>query len=133
YRIKDDRTWSMLGTFPAEQVTALLRDSSGSVVLATPNPAKVHLLQATPAASGTLVSKVQDTETVSSWGRLRWQGRPPPGTRARARSRGRTSSRAALRVLVHSRSGNRSSPDSTWSDWSPAYPHAEGEPVVSER
>lgn len=117
YRVKDDRTWSMLGTFPAEQVTALLRDASGAVVLATSNPAKIHVVQAAPATTGSFVSKAQDTETVSSWGRIRWQAAVPSGTR----------------VTVFSRSGNTASPDSTWSDWSPAYTHAEGEAVSSER
>lgn len=117
YRIKDDRTWSMVATFPAEQVTALRRDGSGAVVLATSNPARVHVLEAAPGTSGTLVSKVQDTETVSSWGRIRWRAAVPPGTR----------------VALHSRSGNTGTPDSTWSDWSPAYTRPDGDSVVSER
>ena len=29
----------------------------------------------------TFTSKVRDTETVSSWGRLRWEGQVPEGTR----------------------------------------------------
>jgi len=117
YRVKDDRSWSMLGSFPAEQVTALLRDPGGAVVLATSNPAKVHTLQAAPGTVGTFVSKAQDTETVSSWGRIRWQASAPAGTR----------------ITVLSRSGNTANPDATWSDWSPAYTRAEGEPVNSER
>jgi hypothetical protein len=36
-------------------------------------------------------------------------------------------------VLVYTRSGNTAAPDSTWSDWSPAYTHADGEAVSSER
>lgn len=117
YRIRDDRTWSMLATFPAEQVTALQRDAEGAVVLATSNPAKVHVLGGAPGTSGTFVSKVRDTETVSSWGRIRWQATAPPGSR----------------VVLHSRSGNTGTPDSTWSDWSPAYLRPEGEAVTSER
>ena len=117
YRIKDDRTWSMLAAFPAEQVTALHADAGGAVVLATSNPAKVHVLQPAAGTSGTFVSKVQDTDTVSSWGRIRWQANAPAGTR----------------VLLYSRSGNTGTPDSTWSDWSAAYTHADGDAVSSER
>jgi hypothetical protein len=117
YRVKDDRTWSMLGSFPAEQVTALLRETGGTVLLATSNPAKVHSLQGVPGTVGTFVSKAQDTDTVSSWGRIRWQAAAPPGTR----------------ITVLSRSGNTANPDATWSDWSAAYTRAEGEPVTSER
>jgi sugar lactone lactonase YvrE len=117
YRIKDDRTWTMLATFPAEQVTALQADAGGAVVLATSNPAKVHVLQPASGTTGTFTSKVQDTDTVSSWGRIRWQATVPAGTR----------------VLVYSRSGNTGTPDTTWSDWSAAYTHAEGDAVSSER
>ena len=38
--------------------------------LVTSNPARVFALDATLATEGTFVSKVKDTETVSSWGRL---------------------------------------------------------------
>jgi sugar lactone lactonase YvrE len=117
YRIKDDRTWSMVATVPAEQVTALRGDSGGAVVLGTSNPARVHVLEPALGTSGTFVSKVQDTDTVSSWGRIRWQAAAPEGTR----------------VVLYSRSGNTGTPDSTWSDWSSAYTHSEGDPVSSER
>jgi hypothetical protein len=117
YRIKDDRTWSMVATFPAEQVTALYADTAGAVVLATSNPARVHILEPAPGITGTFVSKVQDTDTVSSWGRIRWQATAPAGTR----------------VLLYTRSGNTGTPDTTWSDWSPAYANANGDPVASER
>jgi sugar lactone lactonase YvrE len=117
YRIRDDRTWSMVAAFPAEQVTAMQRQPDGTVVIATSNPAKVHALEAAPGASGTFISKVQDTDTVSSWGRIRWQASVPAGAR----------------IVMHTRSGNTGTPDSTWSDWSPAYSRSDGDTVVSER
>lgn len=116
YRLRDDRSWAMVATLPAEQVTALGRDGD-AVVAATSNPGRVHVLDARLAASGTFVSKVKDTETVSTWGRLRWDATVPAGTR----------------VEVQTRSGNTSSPDTTWTDWSAAYTRAAGDPVTSER
>ncbi|MET0552320.1 MAG: hypothetical protein ABW221_04740, partial [Vicinamibacteria bacterium] len=116
YRIRDDRTWAMVATLPAEQVTALGRDGD-AVIASTSNPGRVHALDARLAASGTFVSKVRDTETVSTWGRLRWDATVPAGTR----------------VEVQTRSGNTSSPDATWTDWSAAYTRAAGDPVTSER
>ena len=68
YRVGDDGRWALVATLPAEQVTALARTSSGGVVLVTANPARVFSLDATLAAEGTFLSKVKDTETVSSWG-----------------------------------------------------------------
>ncbi len=79
YRIHDDRTWTMLASFPAEQVTSLLRTASGAVYLATSNPGRIHALEAGPAPAGSFVSKVKDTETISTWGRVRWEGVTPPG------------------------------------------------------
>jgi hypothetical protein len=117
YRIHDDRTWTMLASFPAEQITSLIRTASGAVFLATSNPGRIHALEATPAPKGTFTSKVKDTETVSTWGRVSWEGVAAPGTR----------------VEVTSRSGNTGTPDKTWTEWSKPYMRAEGEPVSSER
>ena len=50
------------------------------LVLASANPGKVHALGATPGTRGTFTSKPKDTDTVSSWGRLRWVGTVPTGT-----------------------------------------------------
>jgi sugar lactone lactonase YvrE len=117
YEIRDDRTWSMLLALPAEQVTALARRPGGGAVGATSNPGKVHSLEATPGSRGTFTSKVRDAETVSVWGRLRWEADVPSGSE----------------VQVQTRSGNTGNPDSTWTDWSTPYGHSEGDPVTSER
>jgi sugar lactone lactonase YvrE len=117
YRVHDDRTWTMLATFPAEQVTSLLRTPDGRVYAATSNPGRVHTLEAEPARSGSFVSGVKDTETVSTWGRVRWDAVTPAGTR----------------VEVMSRSGNTSVPDATWTAWSSPYLQAQGEPIASEK
>ena len=117
YRVHDDRTWTMLATFPAEQVTSLLRSEGGRVYVATSNPGRVHTLEPEPARSGSFVSKVKDTETVSTWGRVRWDAVAPAGTR----------------VEVLSRSGNTSAPDATWTSWSAPYVRPLGEPIASEK
>jgi outer membrane protein assembly factor BamB len=117
YSLRDDRSWSMLSAYSAEQITALARGSAGALVLASSNPGRVYALDAAAGTKGTFVSKVKDTETVSSWGRLRWQATVPAGAA----------------VEVQTRSGNTTSPDATWSDWSPPYARKEGEAVTSER
>ena len=116
YRVADDGRWVLVATLPAEQVTALARAPSAGVALVTANPARVFSLDATLAAEGTFLSKVKDTETVSSWGRVSWEGTAPPGTQVR----------------VQTRVGNTATPDATWTDWSPA-PHAKGEAIRSEK
>lgn len=116
YRVQDDRTWAMVATLPAEQVTALARNGD-RLLAATSNPGQVHVLDSRLATSGEFTSKVKDTETVSTWGRLRWDATAPSGTR----------------VEVRTRSGNTGNPDSTWTEWSAPYTRAEGDAVTSDR
>ncbi len=117
YQVRDDRTWSMLSVLPAEQVTALVRTPGGGAALATSNPGKLHSIEAAAGPRGTFTSKVKDTETVSAWGRLRWEAEIPGGAE----------------VQVQSRSGNTATPDSTWTEWSAPYAHKDGDPVTNER
>jgi outer membrane protein assembly factor BamB len=115
YRITDDRSWTMMTALPVQQITALAAGGDGSVTIGTSNPGTLYGLGATAGEQGTFVSKVRDTETVSSWGRLQWQAETPAGAEVR----------------LETRSGNTATPDKTWSDWSPA--RAEGGPIQSER
>jgi hypothetical protein len=116
YRVSDDRTWTMVAAFAAEQVTALLR-SDAEFVLGTSNPGKLFSLGTRPGAGGTFTSKVKDTETVSTWGRIRWDAEAAGGSI----------------VEVQTRSGNTANPDATWSDWSPSYKQQGGDPIVGDR
>jgi sugar lactone lactonase YvrE len=117
YHVRDDRTWAMVGTFAAEQVTALVRLADGRVALATSNPGRLHTLESGSGETGNFVSKVKDAETAASWGRIRWEAVQPSGTR----------------LEVMTRSGNTGTPDDTWSAWSPAYTRGEGEAVRSDK
>ena len=117
YRVGDDRRWALVTTLSAEQVTAIVPTSGEGAVLVTSNPARVSALDGALAAEGSFVSKVKDTETVSSWGRLSWEGTAPPGTEVR----------------LQSRAGNTASPDATWTDWSPPATRAAGEAIRSEK
>jgi outer membrane protein assembly factor BamB len=116
YRVRDDRSWDMVCGFSGEQITAIGRGPEGSVVLASSNPGRVYALDASSGTEGTFVSKVKDSETVSSWGRLSFEGQLPPGSEIR----------------VQTRSGNTSTPDTTWSDWSPPFVRKEGAAMASE-
>lgn len=117
YRIRDQRVWTMVSAFPAEQVTALHREEGGTLLLATSNPGRLFRLDAGPGTRGTFTSKPKDTDTVSTWGRLRWEAEAPTGSE----------------VQIQTRSGNTGAPDSTWSEWSPLYTKKDGEPITSER
>jgi hypothetical protein len=117
YRLSDDRTWTMLTDFPVDQITALRAGASGEVLVAASNPGRIYSLEAQPGSRGTFTSKVKDTETVSTWGRVRWEGTLPAGSE----------------IQVQTRSGNTTTPDTTWSAWSTPYSQREGEAITSEK
>jgi outer membrane protein assembly factor BamB len=116
YRISEDRTWTMLTALPVQQLTAIVEGTNGAIVIASSNPGTLYTLGATAADEGTFISKVRDTETVSSWGRVQWECDTPAGTDVR----------------LETRSGNTAAPDKTWSDWSAPYTHPDGDPIASE-
>jgi hypothetical protein len=112
YRVRPDESWTMLTSFPSQQVTALARGEKGDLLVATSNAGRLYSLGPGNEAKGTYTSKVKDAEVVSSWGRVRYASR-------------------GGRVEISTRSGNTQSPDSTWSDWSKPYARS-GDPVPGE-
>jgi hypothetical protein len=99
---------------PEEQITRLVAGGD-AVYAAGSNQGRVYRLTAQPAQTGTYESRVLDAKTVATWGRVAW------GTTGPATS-----------VDISTRSGNTEKPDSTWSDWSAAYP-ASGQAISSPR
>jgi hypothetical protein len=77
----------------------------------------VFALAAGHAERGTYESEVRDSETVSTWGVIRWTGSTPPGAR----------------IELRTRSGNSDTPDETWSPWSEPYRNPDGQQIVSPK
>jgi len=69
----------------AQQVTGLLQQSEGRVLIATSNPGKLLRLAAARADRGTYTSAVRDAQTVALWGTLKWQSLTPAGSRLEKR------------------------------------------------
>jgi sugar lactone lactonase YvrE len=84
------------------QIHCLLLRQDQSLVLGTGDPGKLYALESRFAAKGTIISDVLDAKLPARWGAMRWHATLPDGTR----------------VSVATRSGNVSTPDDTWSDWS---------------
>ena len=101
----------------AQQVTSLVTQSEGRVLVATSNPGKLLRLAAARAEKGTYTSDVRDAQTVALWGTIKWEALTPAGSR----------------LEISTRSGNTSTPDETWSDWSSVYGDREGSPITSPR
>jgi len=118
YRFEGDPPQPTLVTrAPAQQVTALYKNSRGELYYATANPGKLFRLSADLAAQGTYESEPHDAQVVASWGAIRWRGTFPSGTK----------------VEISTRSGNTETPDDTWSNWSAPYPAADGSPITSPK
>jgi hypothetical protein len=116
YRIRDDQTWSMEGTFPGAQLTTVHRAVDGSLTLGTSNPGRVYHLSSAHGATGTFVSAVHDAGTLSSWGRLTWDATLPAGSL----------------IALQTRSGNTATPDATWTEWSPPHSDPDSASILSE-
>jgi sugar lactone lactonase YvrE len=106
---------TLLARLPESQVTSLALGQGQAVYAASSNVGRLYLLDAAGSEAGTYLSPTCDAQTVARWGRISWRASVPAGGR----------------VEVTTRSGNSGAPDSTWSDWSPAYANPEGSAVTS--
>jgi Two component regulator propeller len=112
YQLHLDGTVLLLSTVDARQVTRLLRDGARTLMVSA-NPGRVLALNTagTTSPTATYRSPVRDAKTLAQWGTIQWDG---------------TGS-----VTLQTRSGNTEEPDDSWSDWSPAYTTATGQPIQS--
>jgi hypothetical protein len=108
---------TLLARAAAKQVTTLVRGREGALFSLASNPGKVYRLSSEPAERGVYESDVRDAGTVATWGAIRWHATTPPGSS----------------VEISTRAGNTGRPDETWSDWSPGYRTATGEPIASPK
>jgi hypothetical protein len=117
FLVRQDKTSSLLLRAEADQVTSIYSTDGRNVFFATSNPAKLYRFGTRRRPEGEYRSPIKDTETVSSWGMVRWDGRSPTGTG----------------LVIRTRTGNSSKPDNTWSDWSAPYTISAGEPIASPK
>ena len=113
YRIEKRRA-VQLADLKESQIMAL-GVAGGRLVLATANPGRIYRVAADHGASGTLLSEVYDTVSLSQWGQAAWQARCPAGAS----------------ITIATRTGNSSRPDASWSPWSKEYAKPEGQPIAS--
>jgi hypothetical protein len=109
-----------------EKASLLLQENSEQVYQLVPLDSKIFILSNNPCYLGQLLteqrfageylSSALDARTLSSWGRIAWEG----------------SADAGASLQLQTRSGNTYEPNSTWSDWSPPYQKKE-EQILSPR
>ncbi len=107
---------SLLLQKKSEQVYSLVSHDSKIYVLAN-NPAGLTIIDPEQRDKGEYVSRVYDTKTVSSWGRIEWRATVPEGGS----------------LQLQTRTGNSEEPNQSWTDWSPPYQKAEGEQILSPK
>jgi hypothetical protein len=114
---RNTRETTILADLQPEQIPALTRQSDGTVLLATANPARLLKLSRNVAKRGTYTSPIMDASQVSLWGMLHLT----------ANIRDQTS------VTLETRSGNVGNPtQGAWSKWSRAQalmPNADRSPM----
>lgn len=93
-----------LAQVSGRQLTRIVAARGDRYLITASNPGKVLELSSASAASGSYTSEVKDATTGATWGLLRWEGTQPSGSTVR----------------FATRSGNTSTPDDTWADWTPA-------------
>jgi hypothetical protein len=123
YRVNADGDFASLGKCNASQVLAMHRSrnanlpdgQAGKLLLATGNAGKIFELKPEHIAIGTLESTPHNTQVVSRWGKLAWEGLSPEGTS----------------ISFATRTGNTERPDNTWSNWSGGLSMPAGSQITS--
>lgn len=116
YSVDKNEKISLLVQKESEQVYSLLPFNYKIYVLSN-NPSSLSTLYPEQMFGGEYLSRVMDTRTISSWGRIEWAAEMPSGST----------------LQFQTRSGNSSRPNETWSNWSPPYQKEQGEQVLSPK
>jgi len=112
YLAKDDGRDTLLLQSTEAQVSSLLAHGA-NVFAASSNQGKLVRFGGAAVKDGSYESPVRDAKIVSAWGRIWWRGSGP--------------------IEMQTRTGNSERPDTTWSDWSPAYTDANGSQIASPK
>src|SRR5438477_2672909 len=112
--IDGKHVFAQLAKAGSAQITGIVRDSSGRLLLCTANPGKLVALGPDYEPEGTYESRSFDTQLFSQWGRVEWWS--PPGSAS-----GMNSKSKEPRLEFYVRSGNTEDPGKEWSKWFGPY------------
>ncbi len=112
YSVTNDGRDTLLLQSTEGQISSFLT-RAGQIYAASSNQGKLFRFGRETVAEGSYESAVRDAKLTATWGRIWWRG--------------------AGNVELQTRSGNGERPDTTWSEWSPAYRNADGTQVTSPR
>lgn len=112
YLATDDGRDTLLLQSTEAQISSMVARGA-DVFAASSNQGKLVRFGGAAVKEGSYESPVRDAKLVSAWGRIWWRGSGP--------------------IEMQTRSGNSERPDTTWSDWSPAYTDANGTQIASPK
>jgi len=112
FSVTAGRKPTLLVQSPEAQTSRFIQ-AAGKLYATSSNLGKLFRVDGETSASGTYTSPVRDAQTVAAWGKVSWMSDGG--------------------VELQTRSGNTSTPDSTWSDWSTPYRTAESDTITSPR
>ena len=103
YSVTNDGRDTLLLQSTEGQISSFLV-RSGQVYVASSNQGKLLRFGKDLVSEGSYESPVRDAKLTATWGRIFWRG--------------------AGNIELQTRTGNGERPDSTWSEWSAAYPQS---------
>lgn len=112
YSVSDGGRETLLAQSNEGQISTL-KAVKNQVYATTSNQGKLYRFGADPVTEGTYRSPVFSAKSTAAWGRIWW--------------------RSSGGVTLQTRSGNTSSPDETWSDWSAIYDDQKGTAISSPK
>jgi hypothetical protein len=116
YAVDKDEKIFLVVQKKSELVYFLLPHDSETYFIAN-NPPELSIFYPDQRFSGEYLSRVMDTKIISSWGRIEWEATIPSGST----------------LQFQTRSGNSSSPNESWSNWSPPYQNKQGEQILNPK
>jgi hypothetical protein len=116
YTLDRENEFSLLLQRDSEQVYSLAPVDSRIYVLSN-NTTGLTVLHPQQREDGEYLSRVYDSKTLSSWGKIEWGAELPTGAT----------------IQFQTRSGNSAETDQSWSDWSPPYQKEGGEQILSPK
>jgi hypothetical protein len=108
------RRASRLAEFDESNALSLLRGAEGRLLVSTGDPARLYALGTRPRSEGSVESDVRDAGAEATWSRIRWVG----------------AAKGRAEVDFETRTGNRRTPDGTWSEWRSAREQSDGSFIV---
>ncbi|MBV8706764.1 MAG: hypothetical protein JO028_06225 [Acidobacteriaceae bacterium] len=114
YRIDSDQLSTQLLSLPPTQITAFLPGKDGLLYVATGNVGNLYSMANSLESSGSLISEVFDAHEFTYWGKAHMTSNVRGGA-----------------IVLETRSGNLSNPETSWSPWTKVNVTSEGGQVPS--